>query len=469
MNMIGKLINHMNQAAELATREKIDIKWRPYQLELFESLKSDNKNLFVSQGRRLGKDYSVFYYCIQEAIKRPNTRIIYFFPTIAQGVRAIFEGITNENEGWLESLIEPELLVTPKASSKLHHYDNSIRFKNGSIIRILGADKTSNKVGSSENIIVFSEAAHVPKLEVFLNRMIPSVAKIKGRIILVSTPNYGSHFNEMYLKGLNPDAWTTSIVPASKAFEADGVTPVYTEEDLELLKSTMSKEEFKQELECNFEINNTNSIYGASFEEAIIDDSGQLGKELYISADLGIADFSVFTFMRRTERGSMRVVHHLGINGVGSKAFSDYFDSYIKEHGIVKEAVTLLMPFDSINRQRGYDNVTSTFDQLKQAGWRCVLVRKAKQKEGIDITRRAIQQGNVEFDTNQNVHHFINKLKQYQYKMNTDGTNTYIPDHGREGDSPSNYADSLEYGMIHFFSKNHNQNRYQSINTFFEN
>ena len=135
------------EARRISTKIVKEIIWRPYQVELFKKYDTQKKNFFVCQARRLGKDYSIFYKTIEECKNRPNTRVMYFFPTINQGVRAILEGVTNDNEDWLESLIDTDLLRKPKGGTKLYHYDNTIRFKNGSIVRVMGADKASTKVG----------------------------------------------------------------------------------------------------------------------------------------------------------------------------------------------------------------------------------------------------------------------------------------------------------------------------------
>ena len=305
----------------------------------------------------------------------------------------------------------------------------------------------------------------MPKLELLLNKLGPSVAKIGGRIVLISTPNYGSYFNEMYLKGLS-DKWDVSIVPYYDASEADG-SPVYSEEEIEILRDLLSEEEFGQEMECNMEMVNGTSIYGRSFDYAKFSKVSALDHRLYVSFDLGIADYTVLTFFRKTLAGKIKVIHHFGISGVGSKVYGEYIKDYCIKNGISLANVELLLPFDSVNRQRGYDNVLSTFDQLKRAGWDCTLVRKCSIKEGIEITRRAIKSGDIEFaDDDENVKYFVKKLKGYEYLKDATGKNTYIPEHGRAGDSPSNFADSLKYGAIHFFSHKFREDMYENINNF---
>ena len=268
------------------------IEYRKHQEELVKQLKTTNKHIGVSWARRGGKDYSVFKYCADKCRDNPNTRVAYYFPTIGDGKDAIFEGTTLDGKSWLKQLINIDDIILAKISGNMYHHDNSIRFKNGSKIRMFGGDRP--RVGTNENIVVFSEAAHMPKFKKLLDNMLPSVNLIGGRIIAISTPNYGSYFNKMMLE--ENDEWYKSIVKADKMYESDGCTRVYTDKELDKYRKSMSLEEFQQNYMCDMEMSNEASIYSQSIRLAKYENKvDYIGKKILISFDLGRLPINTIT------------------------------------------------------------------------------------------------------------------------------------------------------------------------------
>ncbi len=463
---ILSLSRSVGELVESLKRIKNPIKWRPYQRQTFDYFE-ENKHLFVSWSRRLGKDFGIFSKVIEKCKNNRNYRVLYFFPVIEQGKRAIFEGITDENESWLEQLVDRMDLITPQGNDKLYHSDNTVRFKNGSIIRIMGADKAGTKVGTNENVVVFSEAAHMPKLEVLLNRLISSTTRVKGKIILISTPKYGSYFNEMYLDGLNPDRWNCSVLSADDAFEDDG-TPVYTEEQKQAQKDVMSEEEYEQEMGANFEISNKTSIYGRSVELASFINAEKINNKLFVSFDIGVADFTVMCLYVQTGEFSFKMIHCYGASGEATKHFVDYLESFCKDNDFSKGQAELYFPFDSVKRQIGYDRLTTVYEQYQSRGWTSILTKRIAVSEGIRIARTAIQKHWVTFEENTSVRYFLKKLKKYEWQVSKEGKSLYIPEHGKAGDAPSNFADSFETFTAHKFIEKINNQNLDGIETFFE-
>ncbi|MGL6099640.1 MAG: hypothetical protein ACRC0G_08430, partial [Fusobacteriaceae bacterium] len=172
---------------------------------------------------------------------------------------ALLEGVFLDNQPFITSVLNERHLKKPRNGS-LYHYDNSIRFKNGSRIYVVGDDGDS-LVGGNCNMLIVSEAAMVSKETV--DYLIPSVLKIKGRIVLVSSPRYGSHFNQTILE--NAGDILTSVLSADIITDEHGER-IYTDEELALAKSSMSIERFRSEYMVDLSSHNSSSIYGASFE-----------------------------------------------------------------------------------------------------------------------------------------------------------------------------------------------------------
>ena len=420
-------------------------KHRPYQLKVeqeFEAL-TDAMIAYICWARRLGKDQWAFHYACKYCVEHPNARVYYIFPQINQGKRAIFEGVTTEGERWIESIIDPRVLKKTKTGA-LHFYDNTLRFTNGSIISLVG-DDGDTLVGTNVDILVISEAALVKRST--LDYLIPSVLKNKGRIICVSTPRYGSYFNETVL---NPDSiGYKSVIPADQAYDNDG-SRIYTDEDLELARHLMSKEKFNSDYMVDLAAHNETSIYGRSIEDAeYIDMPDIKDKSIFISADLGTTDNSSYVFAI-FEDGKIKVLNHYRNRGVPTKHYIDYVKDWCKTYGVDQKYVTIILPQDSKNIIDAARYLTSRAEFWREAGFNVITLNHVGVLRGIEITRAAIENHDMQFVNNTSVINMLNIIKAYEWKTTPQGEIIYTPKHG-SGYSASNDADSLEYMNITFF------------------
>lgn len=119
----------------------------PYQTSIAEQFHAEGEDrpLYICWCRRAGKDIFAFTEACKIAIEKPNSRIMYLFPTGKQGKQAILDGITFDNQPIISSVVNPKLLKRPR-SGALYHYDNTIKFLNGSVIQVVG-DDTDSLVG----------------------------------------------------------------------------------------------------------------------------------------------------------------------------------------------------------------------------------------------------------------------------------------------------------------------------------
>ncbi|MGL4970241.1 MAG: hypothetical protein ACRC45_01240 [Cetobacterium sp.] len=273
-------------------------------------------------------------------MSKPNQRILYIFPTALQGRKAILEGVFLDNKPFISSIINEKHLKKPRNGS-LYHYDNQIKFKNGSTIAIVG-DDGDTLVGSSINLLCVSEAALVSKET--LDYLLPSVIKIKGKILVVSSPRYGSHFNQTILE--NTGNVLTSVIPADQAYDNEGKR-IYTDEELALAKSTMSIERFRSEYMVDLSSHNSSSIYGASFEMSTWVESQSLkDKKIFISLDLGINDSTDITFGTTDNYGNVEVIHHYRSRGKASQFYIDYIKQCLHEWEVPINMSMIVLPHD---------------------------------------------------------------------------------------------------------------------------
>ena len=113
--------------------EYIKIQYRPYQAELVQKYEEGVRFFLICWARRLGKDMFAFSIACREALERPNSIIYYMFVTQKQGKTVLLDGYTEEGQRIIESVLDKRALIKTK-SGKLYHNDNSMRFRNGSII-----------------------------------------------------------------------------------------------------------------------------------------------------------------------------------------------------------------------------------------------------------------------------------------------------------------------------------------------
>jgi hypothetical protein len=170
---------------------------RHYQKQLFDAvLNKKYKRIMLIWPRRAGKDLAAFNLCIKQAIERPQV-IYYIFPTYAQGKKVIFDSITNTGERILDYI--PEELV-----EGMNAHEMKIRFKNGSLLQVVGSDNYDSLMGTNPRICVFSEyALQDPRAYQFIR---PILTANDGLAIFLSTPRGKNHLFELFQIAVqNPD------------------------------------------------------------------------------------------------------------------------------------------------------------------------------------------------------------------------------------------------------------------------
>ena len=427
----------------------IRIKYRPYQKALVETFEQGERFLIVCWARRLGKDMMTFSLAAKQCINTPNSTVFYMFPTQKQGKQMLLEAKTTDHNSIISSVLNENLLIKPRYSQKLYHSDNTIRFKNGSIIYIVDALNADTKVGGNIDLLVCSEAALYNNNDV-IDYLIPSIIKAGGRVVIVSTPRFGSKFNKMFQEQGN--GYYKSLINAvsDEAVDEDG-NKVYTEAELETAKKLMSEEKFNQEYLCDLDAANELSVYNNSLkmaERRDIELSPQ--DKIFISFDLGVNDATALTFAKFLEDEKLGVFHHYRNNNEPTRHYIDYIESELKKNKIDKKNVTIILPHDGRNRQDAIETLVSREQAYQKAGFKVHMLTQVDVNDAIELTRSSIQHNDVVFAKNSNVDNFIAILKEYEWKSNKlTGANLFIPHHN----SASNSADSLEYMVITFFYK----------------
>lgn len=460
---MNKVYNFFKNELERRKKERLKyfvFKARDYQKKIIDTFKSGSYNFFIiCWARRLGKDLLAFSLACEECLNKANTVVYYMFPTMKQGKMMILDGFTNERKRIIEEVINKECLLLPEKSGKLYHSDNSLRFKNGSIIYFVDAQNADTKIGGNLDILIISEMATIKNRNILLY-LIPSVMNVNGKIILVSTPRFLSYFNELLEDVKNIKLWFKSILIAvdKEAVDEKG-KPVWSDEKLEKAKQLMSESKFRQDYFCDTDVANENAIYAESLLKAEwIKDLNISNKKLYVSEDLGINDSTALVFTVDNT-----IIHHYAATDKATIHYIEYIKTFMKEHNI--KDVEIILPHDARNRQDAIDYLTSRREAYNQHFKDVRVLRAYEVNKTIEITRHSIEQHKIKFLDCANVREMVRLMKAYEWKIdNSTGENLRVPIHGR-GLAASNTCDAVEYFCMRMFSSDYNMNLHNLMQT----
>lgn len=436
---------------------------RPYQLELDKIIEEERKRetsikkpIFVSWCRRLGKDQWAFARAVKRCIEIPNYRVMYIFPTAKQGRKNILEGITIDGQQWIESIVDISVIQKTRSGS-LYYNDGSIKFNNGSVIDIYG-DDANTIVGSNINLLIISECAMVK--EQTFDYLFPSTQKVGGEVICISTPRLNSWFNKKFL---NPDSEIIrSKITAYEAVDNDG-NRIYTNEELESIKTIMSEEQFASEYMCDMTAFNETSIYGKSLKKAQWIEMPDISmKPIFISFDLGISDNCSMTFGIFDSDGKIKIIHQHRNREKPTQYYIEYIEKWRQYNNVPKPFIEIILPQDGGATMDFVRYLTTRAEVYRSAGFKVHVLNFVSVLRGIEITRTGIENGDIQFVNNMDVRNFVEVLKSYEWKTAVTGEIILVPKHGT-GYSASNDADSLEYLAVMFlYEKYRLANTYES-------
>ena len=432
-------------------KDYLKIKYRPYQQELVQKYEEGVRFFLICWARRLGKDMFAFSMACRQALERPNSIIYYMFITQKQGKTVLLDGYTEDGQRIIESVLDTRALKKTR-SGQLYHYDNSMRFKNGSIIYFVDSENPDTKVGGNINLLVCSEDA-LYKNPLVNQYLIPAVVKVGGKIIKVSSPRFGSAFNK---EALNEDSqFYKSILGAKSDKAVDELgKPIYTDELLKYNSQLMSEEKYSQDILCDLNVANESSIYGKSINmtEFIKPHSLTMRDIIYISFDLGISDATSLTFsLVNKVTGKLEIINHYHNNNEPTKHYIEYIKEFLLQNYISTKNVRLILPHDGRNRQDAIEYITTREEGYRKEGFIVNILNPVAVKESIEVTRSALQHGDIVFWDNQIVRNMVELVKQYEWKIHkSTGENMFVPVHGVKL-SASNTCDSLEAIAVSLF------------------
>ncbi len=357
----------MNVEVQVAL-DKFSLRW--YQEEIWDTIEERrSKHVLYIASRRAGKDILFWNLAIRQCIKK-TCLVFYVLPTYGQGRKAIFDAIAIDGTKFLDYL--PMQLVEDKG---INQSEMKIRFRNGSILQIIGGDTyDTSLVGTNPYAVILSEYALMPPdIYSFIR---PILAANGGWVAIVGTPRGKTHFWALWKIAQELPEWKIFIHKASEI----GHIP---HDVLMRERAQMDEGLFLQEYECSFERGISGSWYGTHLDALKL--RGQIGYVpwepgllTHTAWDIGVNDSTAIIWFNVVGDGSViRIIDAYSNNNVG-------LDHYVK---IIKEKPYLygkhFAPFDLKVREWGGGAITR-FEKAKQMELDFTLVDQIGVVEGIE-------------------------------------------------------------------------------------
>jgi len=262
---------------------------RPYQLPIIDAIENKGyKRVLAIMPRRAGKDVTAFNLMIRAALKKIGV-YYYIFPTYAQAKKVIWDAINNDGLKFLDYI--PKELVESTNGQEM-----KIRFKNGSLIQLVGSDNIDSLVGTNPIGLVFSEyALQDPRAYQFLR---PILLANNGWALFLSTPRGKNHMWELYNIAKNSPDWF-----AYKLTVDDTRHISIREIEKDRAEGLMSDDLIQQEYYTSFELGVEGAYYAKYLDRMRL--KGQIGQvpwessfKVHTAWDLGTRDNTSIIFFQ---------------------------------------------------------------------------------------------------------------------------------------------------------------------------
>jgi len=353
---------------------------RDYQLDTMKAFFIDGyKNFIDIEHRRAGKDTKWLNIMIAASQLRIGT-YVHFFPNFTNAKKNIWNGINKEGKRFLDHF--PKELI-----SKINNTELSIKFKNGSVYRMAGADNYDSEMGGNICGIAYSEypiqnPAAAPYLE-------PMLAENNGWQAFIYTPRGRNHGHHLYeLNRNNPD-WYCQKLTVNDTLRNNG-EPVIPQSEIDnRRRSGASEEMIQQEYYVSFDA----SIEGAYFAKAIrmLREQGRICNfaidptlPFNTYFDLGINDQTAIWFIQKKPNlEEYDVIHYHESHNQPITYYVNYIMDFRNSNGLMMGKN--YSPHDGNKRE---SDLVKIVDKYRKSGLPMEIVPRISHKiDGIESAR----------------------------------------------------------------------------------
>lgn len=292
-------------------------------------------------------------------------------PTIAQGRKVIWDGITKDGRKVLDAW--PEALISKRRNDEM-----KLELVNGSVWQVVGSDNYNSLVGSNPVGVVFSEYSLAdPAAWDFIR---PILAENGGWALFPYTPRGNNHGHTLYEMARNNPDWHCSKLTVDDT-KAIPMSIIESER-----AAGMSEEMVQQEFYCSFEA----PLFGAYYATQMLkaEKDGRIGNvphdehaKVETWWDLGIGDATAIWFVQRIGQE----IHLIDYYENSGEPLAHYV-KVIQDKGFILGDV--ILPHDA--QQRELQSGKSRVEALKSLGLKPIVLKPSKVEDGIEAVRAAL-------------------------------------------------------------------------------
>ena len=288
----------------------------PWQQEVYND---PTRFKVIAAGRRIGKSRLAAWSLILNCLSATKGQVFYVAPTQGQARDIMWQMLL-------------ELGHSVIASSHVNNLQ--IKFINGALLTLKGADRPETMRGVSLKFLVMDEYADM-KPEVWEQILRPALADQKGDAMFIGTPMGRNHFYELY---------TYACVSEDSTFKGYHYTsfdnPLLDPKEIEAAEKSMSAFSFRQEFMASFEAHGSELF---KEEDVKFCEEEPVDGDYYIAVDLaGFADVQkVTTKQRGLTKQALRLLNvvllvgGLAISSTGGGALKRQLDVSSKRYEII--------------------------------------------------------------------------------------------------------------------------------------
>lgn len=342
---------------------------RPYQTPIIDAVENMGyRRVLAILPRRAGKDLTAFNLCIRECIRKPCV-IYYIFPTYSQAKKVIWDSVTNSGDRILD------YVPTPLVDS-MNSQEMKIRFKNGSLLQLVGSDNFDSLMGTNPQGIVFSEyALQDPRAYQYIR---PILAANNGWAVFISTPRGKNHLWEMYQMAITNPQWFVMKLTLDDTKHI----PV-SEIDKERAEGIMSEDLIQQEYYTSF----TMGVEGAYYSKYLdtMKTEGRISRvpwnssyKVHTAWDLGVSDSTAIIFFQ-TVGQAIHVIDCYENNKEGLEHYIRHLEGKPYQYG------KHIAPHDIEVKEFGTG--MTRIEKARQLGIKFIVAPKLSIADGIEAVR----------------------------------------------------------------------------------
>lgn len=304
-----------------------------------------------------------------------------------------------------------------------------IDYPNGSRIQLFGADNADALRGMFFDGLVADEYGDwKPSVWGYVIR--PALADRAGWAVIIGTPKGRNQFYDAYEQAQRLTDWLCLTIKASES----GLLP---QAELDALRSELTEDAWRQEMECDFDAALPGAIYGKELWQA--EQEGRVRAGVYEPAlpvhavlDLGFSDDTAIWWFQVGKE--LRLIDCYAASGMPISHYNDVLRARPYRYG-----EWLYLPHDA--RAKSLQTGRSIEQQFSALNWRPRLVPQLGLVDGIQAARLTL--ADCWFD--EACREGIETLKQYQREYDED--KKCFRDKPRH-DWTSHYADAFRYACL---------------------